>query len=179
MHKAPAVLRQHDCPIDPEYTAAIRDLTRSVGTAVLKKLQDARTQEGRPATSANRGPSDVGLVDKDKYVRQLEVAVQFPGFLSASRNARMHLDDITATCSRLPKLESICNEAYEDKQSHPDDGECRSGFSGPKNVVVFVKWPILAYLLPLWFEKNMDCRCFQPALMYRGIVSIERQDMMQ
>ncbi|KZL80042.1 dna repair helicase, partial [Colletotrichum incanum] len=59
------------------------------------------------------------------------------------------LDDILADCSRTASLLNICTKTFDDRQVYPDDAECGPGFGGPKNVVIFTKWPVLAYLVQL------------------------------
>ncbi|KAK2052350.1 hypothetical protein LY76DRAFT_526855, partial [Colletotrichum caudatum] len=84
------------------------------------------------------------------------------------------LHAILADCSRTASLLDICTRAFNDRQVYPDDAECGAGFGGPKNVLVFTKWPILAYLLQLWFERKADNR-FHTALVHSGVPGEERQ----
>ncbi|GKT61242.1 DNA repair helicase [Colletotrichum tofieldiae] len=84
------------------------------------------------------------------------------------------LDDMLADCSRTANLLDICTKAFNDCQIYPDDVECGPGFGGPKNVVFFTKWPVLVYLVQLWFETRGDGR-FQTALVHSGVPGKERQ----
>ncbi|GKT61147.1 phosphoglycerate mutase [Colletotrichum tofieldiae] len=84
------------------------------------------------------------------------------------------LNDILVECSRTASLLDICTKAFHDGQVYPDDAECGPGFGGPKNVVVFTKWPVLAYLVQLWFETKRDAR-FRTALVHSGVPGEERQ----
>ncbi|KZL86266.1 dna repair helicase [Colletotrichum incanum] len=83
------------------------------------------------------------------------------------------LNDIFADCSRTANLLNICTKAFNDCQVYPDDAECGPEFGGPKNVVVFTKWPILAYLIQLWFERKGDDR-FHTVLVHSGVPGKER-----
>ncbi|KAK6206232.1 DNA repair helicase [Colletotrichum tabaci] len=84
------------------------------------------------------------------------------------------MDDILADCSQIRSLLDICTEAFQDRQVYPEDAEYGPGFGGPKNVVVVAKWPIVAYLIQLWFEKQGDDR-FRTALVHSGVPGDERQ----
>ncbi|GKT52011.1 uncharacterized protein ColSpa_12192 [Colletotrichum spaethianum] len=84
------------------------------------------------------------------------------------------LNDVLADCSRTANLLDICTKAFNDCQIYPDDVECGPGFGGPKNVVIFTKWPVLVYLVQLWFETRGDDR-FQTALVHSGVPGEERQ----
>ncbi|KAF6813041.1 phosphoglycerate mutase [Colletotrichum plurivorum] len=85
-----------------------------------------------------------------------------------------NMDAILADCSRLRRLTSICKKAFDDGQTYPDDGESWAGFGGPKNIIIFSKWPILAYAIQLWFERAKDAR-FQSAFIHSGLPHDERQ----
>ncbi|GKT52476.1 uncharacterized protein ColSpa_12657 [Colletotrichum spaethianum] len=84
------------------------------------------------------------------------------------------LSDILADCSRTANLLNICTKVFNDRQVYPDDAECGPGFGGPKNVVIFTKWPVLAYLVQLWFERRGYDR-FHAALVHSGVPGEQRQ----
>ncbi|KDN70224.1 hypothetical protein CSUB01_12625, partial [Colletotrichum sublineola] len=87
------------------------------------------------------------------------------------------LATILAPCSRLEALRAACETAYRDTQAYPDDNEGWSNFAGPKNVVVFTKWPVVAYLLQLWAESKLDGDSYQSGLLHSGMTEKQRMDL--
>ncbi|KZL80670.1 dna repair helicase [Colletotrichum incanum] len=225
MEKKEVVTERVECPIDPEFREAMDSLVAKVGSAVVQKLQAARTAEGdggggggddaTPRRSkgkqkmTSRADGDMAIISKSQEVRQLDLATHLPGFLLVRETTPIEtrwtdivgvigygkglpipptyvdkarvppgiwnsLDDILADCSRTASLLNICTKAFDDRQVYPDNAECGPGFGGPKNVVIFTKWPVLACLAQLWFEKRGDDR-FHIALVHSGVPGDERQ----
>ncbi|KAK2051163.1 hypothetical protein LY76DRAFT_599547, partial [Colletotrichum caudatum] len=93
-------------------------------------------------------------------------------------NRRLRLWTIILShSSRLAKLHEICTTARADRETYPRDAECWDSFRGSKNVLIFTKWPILAYLIQLWFEKYTDHECFRSALIHAELNRTERQEV--
>ncbi|KAK1991993.1 hypothetical protein LX36DRAFT_589337 [Colletotrichum falcatum] len=215
--KGKPVFETHDCPVDQTYTQSISELTQSVGASILKKLRESRARKPDNVEPKGRAATDLGLIQKDKQLRRLELAIHFPGLIAAWRDARESqasvpmradtllkvigkgdrgshpttylrqdlvppaiwdsLDYILSHSSRLAKLHEICMTALADTDAYPREDACWDGFRGPKNVLVFTKWPILAYLIQLWFEKCTDHDSFRSALIHSKLNRTERQEV--
>ncbi|KAK6220937.1 hypothetical protein QIS74_04983 [Colletotrichum tabaci] len=90
---------------------------------------------------------------------------------------RQHLDDILSHSSRLNRLRTICHTASKDRQVYPADGRSWHEFAGPKNVLVFCRWPLLAFLVQLWFETRMSQDRVCSALLHSGLSRDEREKL--
>ncbi|CCF34961.1 hypothetical protein CH063_00189 [Colletotrichum higginsianum] len=90
---------------------------------------------------------------------------------------RRHLDDILSHSSRLNRLRTICHTASKDRQVYPADGRSWHEFAGPKNVLVFCRWPLLAFLVQLWFETRMSQDRVCSALLHSGLSENEREKL--
>ncbi|EFQ29851.1 hypothetical protein CGRA01v4_03611 [Colletotrichum graminicola] len=86
------------------------------------------------------------------------------------------LNDVLTDCSRTASLLNTCTKAFDDRRVYPDAAKRGPGFSGPNNVVVFMKWPILAYLVQLWFERKADDG-FHTTLAHSDVPGDERQNI--
>ncbi|TIC89471.1 hypothetical protein CH35J_012845 [Colletotrichum higginsianum] len=90
---------------------------------------------------------------------------------------RRHLDDILTHSTRLNRLRTICHTATQDRQVYPADGRSWHAFAGPKNVLVFCRWPLLAFLVQLWFETRMSRDRVCSGLLHSGLSGSERRKL--
>ncbi|KAF4474359.1 hypothetical protein CGGC5_v016907 [Colletotrichum fructicola Nara gc5] len=173
----PAGASQPNASAASRATSDIRIITKNKDVRLLELathmpgfLRAADDTPGAPAVET-KWDGIVKVIGRGKGTtmpsKYLDKSIMPPGIWE-------NIDTILADCSRLRTLARICADAYNDAQAYPDDSENWAGFQGPKNVIIFAKWPILAYAVQLWFEKLDDAR-FQSAFIHSGLAGDERQ----
>ncbi|KDN70658.1 hypothetical protein CSUB01_12116 [Colletotrichum sublineola] len=81
--KGKPVFKTHNCLVDKTYAKAVSKLTQTVGKSILKKLHDSRTRGINNIKPKSRTATDLFLIQQDKQLQQLELAVHFPSLILA------------------------------------------------------------------------------------------------